>query len=161
MLAAQRSTSAVCRPWQEELPPDRHEQAQAGAPSGCAVSVFAWRRLISVDDTVQSRACSLRSDHENAMYLEIKLLCGNRFHDLYALTHSQVRAPRIQPSCAVPPPTVAHLIVVWTHCHGPCRLCWRAPSCYLHVLHSLFCRCVYRCVGNDTRCTSSYDNDIS
>jgi hypothetical protein len=32
---------------------------------------------------------SLRADVENAKLLEIKLLCGKRFQDLSALTHSQ------------------------------------------------------------------------
>lgn len=41
---------------------------------------------------------SLRSDRDNAKYLEILLLCGNRFHDLSALSHSQVSW-----TCPAPP----------------------------------------------------------
>jgi hypothetical protein len=32
---------------------------------------------------------SLRADEHNARYLEIKILCGKRFQDLSALSHSQ------------------------------------------------------------------------
>jgi hypothetical protein len=52
------------------------------------------------------RLRSLRSDQDNPKYLEIKLLCGKRFDDLSALSHSQVsratRHPRDltrRPSC--------------------------------------------------------------
>ena len=49
-------------------------------------------------------ARSLRSDEDNAKYLEIKLLCGRRFHDLSPLSHSQVPPARARPPapCARP-----------------------------------------------------------
>ena len=43
------------------------------------------------------RLRSLRSDQDNAKYLEIKLLCGKRFDDLSALSHSQVSRATRQP----------------------------------------------------------------
>jgi len=51
--------------------------------------LFLSRHATAHDGRRLSHCYSLRSDKENAKYLEIKLLCGRRFHDLSHLSHSQ------------------------------------------------------------------------
>ena len=52
--------------------------------------LFLARHSTAHDGRRISYCYSLQTHTHTAWYLEIKVLCGKRFHDLSALSHSQV-----------------------------------------------------------------------